>query len=128
MQVSAYVDSKIKGTAVAGSLPRVYNNLAVAGILPTTTLTTANKSAVDNLLAKLERKLSGKQAVARKPEVTDEEQRTALTNTASLRKCIDPATGEALSRIKLLGGIEALHNPNTRVVYPIPAGSVPAFI
>lgn len=128
MQVSAYVDSKIKDTAVAGSLSRVFNNLAVAGILPTTTLTASSKSAVDNLLAKLERKLAGKQVVARKPEVTDEAQRTSLSNAASLRKCIDPATGEALSRIKLLGGIEALHNPNTRVVYPIPTGSVPAFV
>lgn len=134
MNAAEYVKAKTSNTVLADRASRIFNNLAVAGITQTTKVTSANKSSIDALLAKLERKLGSKASpstvTAKKPlSASKETQEQALTYTASLRKAIDPATGEALNRIKLLGGIEAFHNPNTRVVYPIPAsGSVPAFV
>jgi hypothetical protein len=38
----------------------------------------------------------------------------------ALRNGEDPDTGAKLSGIELMPGIKALHNPVTRVVYPIP--------
>lgn len=132
INVADYVKSKTSKTVLANRDARVLNNLAVAGIVGTAKVTTANKSVIDSLLVRLERKLGQSQQVttAKKPSKhTEAEQAGAATYTASLRKNLDPATGEALSRIKLLGGYEALHNTSTRVVYPIPAsGSVPAFV
>lgn len=38
----------------------------------------------------------------------------------SLRKGLDPVTGETLHEVELQPGVIALHSPGTRIVYPVP--------
>lgn len=122
MKASDYVTKHTTGTVLADKHARIFNNLSLAGVFPGTQVTTANKSAIDSLLERLEKKI-GTQITAKKPAktVSEEEKRGALTYTESLLAGDDPDTGEKLSVVSLLGGHKALHNPSTRVVYPVPA-------
>lgn len=124
MQVSSYVGNKIEDLGLKGYESRIFGNLAVAGIYPESKVTTTVASSVDSLLAKLSKKLGAVAAPKKLDAQVEKAQTEKLAQsqqyTNMLLKGIDPATGDPLTRIDLLGGIEALHNSSTRVVYPIP--------
>jgi hypothetical protein len=139
MLAKHYVARKIQGTSLAGFDNRIFGNLVVANITHNTKVTADVESAIDSLLAKLSVKLGkdsalpGFHAKARPESERKEIQdnvNTKSTYASNLRKRIDPQTGDALHEIKLLGNVDALHNPSTRVVYPIPGSNntIPEFI
>lgn len=120
MKVSAYVSSKLKAMNAEGIADRLYGNLAVASIHKSSEATADAKKAIDVLMERLTKRIG----VTAEPKASEPTQRKAqnvfANNTQALLEGIDPATGEKLHRVKLLGGDIALHNPNTRVVHPIP--------
>ena len=128
--VEAYVTKAIASAPVlSGKESRIYNNLAVAGIVGATPLSATAKSAVDSLLEKLERKLSAVSGPEKAASSNQGQDRVSKTYTDALFAHTDPDTGEDLHEVKLLGGLKALHNPGTRVVYPVPASkSVPKYV
>lgn len=140
MLAKQYVTKKIAGTALAGYGNRIFGSLVVANISRNTVVTADVENAIDALFRKLSAKLTksmpalpGSHAQARPEEeraaIKDNEAKKS-TYASNLRKAIDPQTGDKLHVIKLLGNVDALHNPSTRVVYPIPGSkdAIPEFI
>lgn len=127
MNAQSYVESKLEKIGLASYRERVFGNLAVAGIHRNTEVTVEASSAIDSLLEKLSARLgvvADNKKVVKKADIklSDPEKiKQSDKNTEMLLKQVDPATGDRLSKIKLLGGAYALHNASTRVVYPIPA-------
>ena len=132
MNAQQYVSRKIKTTnnsKLAGFEARIFGSLAVASITRTTVVTADVESAIDSLFRKLSAKLKSNMAVPGSNTKTvseadmkagNEAKESKAINEANLRKLIDPQTGDQLNVVKLLGGVDALHNPRSRVVYPIP--------
>jgi hypothetical protein len=135
-----YVTSKVKGTALAGYENRIFGSLVVANISRNTVVTADVENAIDALFRKLSAKLSKSTTALPGSHVQarPESERTSIkdseikksTYASSLRREIDPQTGDKLHVIKLLGNVDALHNPSTRVVYPIPGSkdAIPEFV
>jgi hypothetical protein len=131
MQVRAYVEKKLKEANVVSAKDRLYGNLAVAQILPSSECTADAKRAIDSLIDRLAAKMGTTAAPVAKKAILKKEEHEApsKTYTESLLKGIDPATGEKMVKIKLLNNDYAWHNPSTRVVQPIPgSNNLPAYI
>lgn len=123
MKVSTYVSNKLKSVNAESISDRLYGNLAVASIHRSSEVTADAKKAIDALIDRLSKRIgttAEPQSVEQKEPKQSKTQSVFSTNTKALMAGIDPATGEKLVRIKLLGGDVALHNPSTRVVHPIP--------
>lgn len=136
MNAQSYVESKLEKIGLASYRDRVFGDLAIAGIHRNTRITVEASSAIDSLLAKLSARLGvvadNKKSTKRTADIKlsdPEKVKQSVKNTEMLLQQIDPATGDRLSKVKLLGGVYALHNASTRVVYPIPASkNLPEYV
>lgn len=134
MNAQSYVASKLEKLGLSSYSERVFGNLAVAGIHRGTEVTVEASSAIDSLLEKLSARLGvvadNKKTKKADVKLSDPEKiQQSVKNTEMLLKQVDPATGDRLTKIKLLGGAYALHNQSTRVVYPIPASkNLPEYV
>jgi hypothetical protein len=151
MNIRNYIEraASKRGLSAEAVSSRVLGGLAIAGIRESDEATASSRTAVDSLLARLEKKLGKSARVVAEPTpvVTRPRRAGSVPNpktlrkqpvevqtddfdaneTASyanaLRKGIDPATGAKLNEIELMPGVKSLHNPSTRVVYPIPGNN-----
>ena len=135
MQVKSYVSNKIEKAGITVSPDRIFGNLAVAGIYRDSVVTADTATVIDSLFSKLKSKLAITAAPnnqKRKATIEPADQEKVIKSqsyTKSLLAGRDPATGEALNEVILMGTTKALHNPSTRVVYPIPGSkNLPAYI